>query len=66
MIPIDILSKPSKIADIQGNISDEAKRTKKFPVAKVSKTKSIRVDFRLSRGIAEVHILYTSTSCYVF
>ncbi|XP_023517940.1 suppressor of RPS4-RLD 1 [Cucurbita pepo subsp. pepo] len=51
----DLRSDISEFSNIQGNISDEAKRTKKFPVAKVSKTKSIRVDFRLSRGIAEVN-----------
>lgn len=60
-----ILSKPSKMSDAR-LISDEAKRTKKFSVAKISKTKSISVDFRLSRGIAEVSILYTSKSCNVF
>ncbi|XP_038883616.1 suppressor of RPS4-RLD 1 [Benincasa hispida] len=51
----DILSKSSKMSDGRGNISDEARRTKKFSVAKISKTKSISVDFRLSRGIAEVN-----------
>lgn len=54
----DIVSKSSKMSDGRGNISDEARRTKKFSVAKISKTKSISVDFRLSRGIAEVATLY--------
>ncbi|KAJ0096832.1 hypothetical protein Patl1_28575 [Pistacia atlantica] len=35
--------------------SDEAKRNKKFSVTRISKTKSISVDFRLSRGIAQVN-----------
>ena len=54
----DIVSKSSKMSEARGNVSDEARRTKKFSVAKVSKTKSISVDFRLSRGIAEVSTLY--------
>lgn len=35
-------------------ISDESNKNKKFCVTRISKTKSISVDFRLSRGIAEV------------
>ncbi|KAJ0040577.1 hypothetical protein Pint_27946 [Pistacia integerrima] len=35
--------------------SDEAKRNKKFSVTRISKSKSISVDFRLSRGIAQVN-----------
>ncbi|CAN0917967.1 Suppressor of RPS4-RLD 1 [Linum grandiflorum] len=35
--------------------SDEVKRNKKFCVTRISKTKSISVDFRLSRGIAQVN-----------
>ncbi|KAK7252790.1 hypothetical protein RIF29_36996 [Crotalaria pallida] len=34
----------------------EARKNKKFCVARISKTKSISVDFRLSRGIAEVNV----------
>ncbi|KAL2522527.1 Suppressor of RPS4-RLD 1 [Forsythia ovata] len=34
---------------------DETKRSKKFCVARISKNKSINVDFRLSRGIAQVN-----------
>lgn len=56
----DIVSKPSKKSDARANIGDEAKRTKKFSVAKISKTKSISVDFRLSRGISEVYMLCSS------
>lgn len=39
--------------------SDESKKNKKFSVTRISKAKSFSVDFRLSRGIAEV-------CCYVF
>ncbi|XP_061351820.1 suppressor of RPS4-RLD 1-like isoform X3 [Gastrolobium bilobum] len=35
--------------------NDEVRKNKKFCVARVSKTNSITVDFRLSRGIAEVN-----------
>ncbi|XVE87035.1 hypothetical protein DITRI_Ditri18aG0083500 [Diplodiscus trichospermus] len=45
---------PNNTSDIL-NVSDETKRNKKFCVAKISKTKSINVDFRLSRGIAQVN-----------
>ncbi|XP_022751228.1 suppressor of RPS4-RLD 1-like isoform X2 [Durio zibethinus] len=48
-------SLPSNISDIHNEITDETKRNKKFCVAKISKTKSINVDFRLSRGIAQVN-----------
>ncbi|XP_027345118.1 suppressor of RPS4-RLD 1-like isoform X2 [Abrus precatorius] len=34
---------------------DEAKKNKKFCIARISKTNSVTVDFRLSRGIAEVN-----------
>ncbi|KAA3473828.1 suppressor of RPS4-RLD 1 [Gossypium australe] len=46
---------PNNSSDTHNEISDEAKRSKKFCVAKISKTKSISVDFRLSRGIAQVN-----------
>ncbi|KAG4175931.1 hypothetical protein ERO13_A11G217900v2 [Gossypium hirsutum] len=46
---------PNNSSDTNNEISDEAKRSKKFCVAKISKTKSISVDFRLSRGIAQVN-----------
>ncbi|XP_024019757.1 suppressor of RPS4-RLD 1 isoform X2 [Morus notabilis] len=36
-------------------VSDESNKNKKFCVTRISKTKSISVDFRLSRGIAEVN-----------
>lgn len=38
----------------RNEINDESKRNKKFCVTRISKAKSISVDFRLSRGIAEV------------
>ncbi|XP_012491923.1 suppressor of RPS4-RLD 1 [Gossypium raimondii] len=46
---------PNNSSGSHNEISDEAKRSKKFCVAKISKTKSISVDFRLSRGIAQVN-----------
>lgn len=42
-------------SEIHNEIIDEAKKNKKFCVARISKTKSISVDFRLSRGIAQVN-----------
>ncbi|KAE8672583.1 Suppressor of RPS4-RLD 1 [Hibiscus syriacus] len=48
-------SLPNNTFDPNNEISDESKRSKKFCVAKISKTKSINVDFRLSRGIAQVN-----------
>ncbi|XP_009336068.2 suppressor of RPS4-RLD 1 isoform X1 [Pyrus x bretschneideri] len=47
--------KLSTKSDIRHEIGEESKRSKKFSVARLSKTKSISVDFRLSRGIAEVN-----------
>ncbi|KAM1073773.1 hypothetical protein TB2_018419 [Malus domestica] len=47
--------KLSTKSDIRHEIGEESKRNKKFSVARLSKTKSISVDFRLSRGIAEVN-----------
>lgn len=41
--------------DMLRETSNEAKRNKKFCVTRISKTKSISVDFRLSRGIAQVN-----------
>jgi hypothetical protein len=53
-------SKLSDKSDIHNEITEEAKRNKKFCVARISKTKSISVDFRLSRGIAQVFFITTS------
>ncbi|XP_024959887.1 suppressor of RPS4-RLD 1 isoform X1 [Cynara cardunculus var. scolymus] len=57
--------KSSDIPEIRGNWSDksdmrsepsnDAKGNKKFSVTRISKAKSINVDFRLSRGIAQVN-----------
>ncbi|KAM1174936.1 hypothetical protein ACFX19_027996 [Malus domestica] len=47
--------KLSSKSDIRHEIGEESKKNKKFSVARLSKTKSISVDFRLSRGIAEVN-----------
>ncbi|GFY81036.1 tetratricopeptide repeat (TPR)-like superfamily protein [Actinidia rufa] len=60
-----IRSKSSKLPEISSQssdkstedkeLSDEVKKNKKFCVTRISKTKSISVDFRLSRGIAQVN-----------
>jgi hypothetical protein len=50
----EILRKPSFKFTFPSEKNSEARKNKKFSVARVSKTKSISVDFRLSRGIAEV------------
>lgn len=42
-------------ADIKDGINEEAKKNRKFCVSRISKTKSISVDFRLSRGISQVN-----------
>ncbi|CAL1372059.1 unnamed protein product [Linum trigynum] len=51
----EIRGRSSKKADVHNEASDEAKGNKKFCVTRISKTKSISVDFRLSRGIAQVN-----------
>lgn len=60
----DTHGKLSFKSNICNGISEEVKRKKKFCVARISKAKSISVDFRLSRGIAQVffmfHLLMTS------
>ncbi|KAK2967664.1 hypothetical protein RJ640_030535 [Escallonia rubra] len=56
--PIAVCSKLSDISDVRNRSSersDEAKKDKKFNVSRISKAKSINVDFRLSRGIAQVN-----------
>lgn len=40
--------------DVRSDISNETKSNKKFTVTRISKSRSISVDFRLSRGIAQV------------
>ncbi|KAL8193688.1 hypothetical protein R6Q57_026380 [Mikania cordata] len=45
----------SDIPDMPSEPSNDAKGNKKFSVARISKAKSINVDFRLSRGIAQVN-----------
>ncbi|XP_010531274.1 PREDICTED: suppressor of RPS4-RLD 1 [Tarenaya hassleriana] len=49
------LSKLSSKADMHSEAGDGSKRNKKYTIARISKTKSISVDFRLSRGIAQVN-----------
>ncbi|KAI9113425.1 hypothetical protein K1719_015352 [Acacia pycnantha] len=51
----EIFRKPSNKFDFPLKINDDGRRNKKFCVARISKSKSISVDFRLSRGIAEVN-----------
>lgn len=46
--------------------NSEARKNKKSGVARISKTMSISVDFRLSRGIAEVCLHNRSCCIYVF
>ncbi|KAK6923111.1 Tetratricopeptide repeat [Dillenia turbinata] len=48
-------SKSSDKSDLCITVIDEAKRSKKFCVPRISKTKSISLDLRLSRGIAQVN-----------
>ncbi|KAL5556850.1 hypothetical protein UlMin_039086 [Ulmus minor] len=45
----------SKLDTLHEKISDDSKENKKLTVTRISKTKSINVDIRLSRGIAEVN-----------
>ncbi|KAF7809893.1 suppressor of RPS4-RLD 1 [Senna tora] len=51
----EIFRKPSSKFEFSHKRNDEARRCKKFCVARISKSNSISVDFRLSRGIAEVN-----------
>ncbi|KAI7744996.1 hypothetical protein M8C21_003898 [Ambrosia artemisiifolia] len=50
-----IPSKSSDIPEMPNEQSNDAKGNKKFSVTRISKAKSINVDFRLSRGIAQVN-----------
>ncbi|XP_052195402.1 suppressor of RPS4-RLD 1 isoform X2 [Diospyros lotus] len=50
----EIFNKLSNNSDERNELS-QAKKNKKFCVTRISKTKSISVDFRLSRGIAAVN-----------
>lgn len=51
----EILSQLSNKCEVRVELSDDDKRSKRFSVSKTSKTKSVTLDFRLSRGIAQVH-----------
>ncbi|GLT68821.1 hypothetical protein SLA2020_410190 [Shorea laevis] len=51
----EICRKSINTSDTHDVKSNEARRNNKFCLAKISKTKSISVDFRLSRGIAQVN-----------
>ena len=59
----EVLWKSSNKYGIHSELGYEANRNKKFCVTRISKTKSISVDFRLSRGIAQV-CLNTSLSIF--
>lgn len=59
----EVCRKSSNKYDIHSELGYEANRNKKFCVTRISKTKSISVDFRLSRGIAQV-CLNTSLSIF--
>lgn len=50
----EVCIKLSGNSDVRKETGDGAKKSKKFCVTRISKTKSISVDFRLSRGIAQV------------
>lgn len=49
-----LTSKLSHKAEARCKVSDETKINKKYTIARISETHSISVDFRLSRGIAQV------------
>ncbi|XP_061340851.1 suppressor of RPS4-RLD 1 isoform X2 [Gastrolobium bilobum] len=51
----EIIRKPSSKFIFSHEKNGESRKNKKFSAARISKTKSISVDFRLSRGIAEVN-----------
>ncbi|XP_027078399.1 suppressor of RPS4-RLD 1 [Coffea eugenioides] len=51
----EIQIRPSNKLEMHEEWSNEATKGKKFCVARISKTNSINVDFRLSRGIAQVN-----------
>nr|XP_007156747.1 hypothetical protein PHAVU_002G013900g [Phaseolus vulgaris]ESW28741.1 hypothetical protein PHAVU_002G013900g [Phaseolus vulgaris] len=51
----EILRKPSSKFIFPHEKNGDARKNKKFCVARISKTKSLSVDFGLSRGIAEVN-----------
>lgn len=57
----EILSKSSNKVNIHNEVTDETKGNKKLCVTRISKTKSISVDFRLSRGIAQVLVTFSSS-----
>lgn len=59
----EIRNKPNNKTETHNEVNDEAKRNKKFCVTRISKTKSISVDFRLSRGIAQVSVAF---ACLIF
>ncbi|XP_009768272.1 suppressor of RPS4-RLD 1 [Nicotiana sylvestris] len=51
----EILCQLNNKCDVRLELTEKGKRNKKFCVTRINKTKSINVDFRLSRGIAQVN-----------
>ncbi|KAL9378264.1 hypothetical protein Peur_029599 [Populus x canadensis] len=62
----EILSKSSNKVNMHNEVTDETKGNKKLCVTRISKTKSISVDFRLSRGIAQVNEGKYATAISIF
>ncbi|CAK7337777.1 unnamed protein product [Dovyalis caffra] len=62
----EILSKSSNKASVHNEVPDETKRNKKLCVTRISKSKSISIDFRLSRGIAQVNEGKYATAISIF
>ncbi|XP_057964310.1 suppressor of RPS4-RLD 1 [Malania oleifera] len=52
---LETISNSNYLSEIHDVLNDETKKSKKFCVTRISETKSISVDFRLSRGIALVN-----------
>ncbi|XP_042494267.1 suppressor of RPS4-RLD 1 [Macadamia integrifolia] len=51
----EVCSESKDISEIRSKLGDESKRNHKFFTSGISKNKSISLDFRLSRGIAQVN-----------
>ncbi|CAA0841016.1 Suppressor of RPS4-RLD 1 [Striga hermonthica] len=51
----DMCNELFSLSEIHNELMDEGSRSKSFCVARISKKKSINVDLRLSRGIAQVN-----------
>lgn len=51
----EVGSRSGEKSDLNDDPSGESRKNKKLHVSRISKTKSINIDFRLSRGIAQVN-----------